>query len=102
VDLIAAGALKSGRLGGLIDLRDRALVTAQSQLDDIAAGLSSALSDNDRASTPVTGGYDLDITGLQPGNRIALSYKDSSGTDRKVTIIRVDVFSTPLGEYGNG
>ena len=90
VDLIAAGALKSGRLGGLIDLRDRALVTAQSQLDDIAAGLSSALSDNDRASTPVTGGYDLDITGLQPGNRIALSYKDSSGTDHKVTIIRVE------------
>ncbi len=90
LDLIAAGALKSGRLGGLIDLRDRALVSAQSQLDDIAAGISSALSDNDRASSAVTGGYDLDLTGLQPGNRIALSYKDSSGVDHKVTIIRVE------------
>ena len=90
VDLIAAGALKSGRLGGLIDLRDRALVSAQSQLDDIAAGLSSALSDTDRASTAVTGGYDLDLTGLQSGNRIALTYKDSAGADHKVTIIRVE------------
>lgn len=90
LDLIAAGALKSGRLGGLIDLRDRALVSAQSQLDDIAAGFSSALSDNDRASSAVTGGFDLDLTGLQPGNRISLSYKDSSGVDHKVTIIRVE------------
>lgn len=90
VDLIAAGALKSGRLGGLIDLRDRALVAAQSQLDDIAAGLSSALSDNDRVPTAVTGGYDLDLTGLQSGNRITLSYKDALGADHKVTIIRVE------------
>ena len=90
VDLLAAGALKSGRLGGLIDLRDRALVAAQSQLDDIAAGLSSALSDTDRAPTSVTGGYDLDLTGLQSGNRISLTYKDSAGVDHKVTIIRVE------------
>jgi flagellar hook-associated protein 1 FlgK len=47
IDLIAAGAFKTGRLGGLIDARDRTLVAAQAQLDDIAAGLASALSDTD-------------------------------------------------------
>lgn len=82
--------MKSGRFGGLIDLRDGALVAAQSQLDDIAAGLSSALSDTDRVSTAVAGGYDLDLTGLLSGNRITLSYKDASGADHKVTIIRVE------------
>jgi len=90
VDLIAAGAIKSGRLAGLIDARDHVLVAAQAQLDDIAAGLSSALSDTDRASTAVPGGQELDLTGWQPGNRIKLTYRDSSGVDHKVTIIRVE------------
>ena len=51
IDLIAAGAFKTGRIGGLLDIRDRTLVSAQAQLDDIAAGLSSALSDTDRSGT---------------------------------------------------
>ena len=90
IDLIAAGAFKTGRIGGLLDIRDRTLVSAQAQLDDIAAGLSSALSDTDRSGTSVPGGYDLDISGLQSGNRIKLSYRDSSGVEHKVTIVRVE------------
>lgn len=90
IDLIAAGALKTGRLGGLIDARDRTLVAAQAQLDDIAAGLASALSDTDRSGTAVAGGFDLDVNGLQSGNRIKLTYRDSSGVDHKVTIVRVE------------
>ena len=90
IDLIAAGAFKTGRLGGLIDARDRTLVAAQAQLDDIAAGLASALSDTDRSGTAVAGGFDLDVNGLQPGNRIKLTYRDSSGVDHKVTIVRVE------------
>ena len=97
VDLIASGALKNGRIGGLIDLRDNLLVKAQAQIDDIAAGLASALSDTDVASTPVTGGFDLDISGLQSGNSIALSYVDSAGKSHKVSIIRVeDATKLPL------
>lgn len=90
IDLIATGAIKTGRLGGLIDARDRTLVAAQAQLDDIAAGLSSALSDTDRPGTTVAGGYDLDVNGLQSGNRIKLTYRDSSGIEHKVTIVRVE------------
>ena len=90
IDLIAAGAFKTGRIGGLLDIRDRTLVSAQAQLDDIAAGLSSALSDTDRSGTSVPGGYDLDVSGLQSGNRIKLSYRDSSGVEHKVTIVRVE------------
>lgn len=90
IDLIATGAIKTGRLGGLIDARDRTLVAAQAQLDDIAAGLSSALSDTDRPGTTVAGGYDLDVNGLQSGNRIKLTYRDSFGIEHKVTIVRVE------------
>ena len=45
---------------------------------------------NDRTGTAVAGGYDLDVSGLQSGNCIKLSYRDSSGVDHKVTIIRVE------------
>lgn len=90
IDLIATGALKNGSIGGLIDLRDRMLVSAQSQIDDIAAGLSSALSDNEIQSTDVGGGKDISLAGLLSGNRLSLSYKDAQGQSHKITIIRVD------------
>lgn len=90
VDLIAANGIRGGEIAGLIELRDKTLVQAQAQIDDFAANLSSAFSDRAVVSATVAGGQEIDLNGLQPGNKIKLTYVDSGGVTRKVTIIRVD------------
>ncbi|MDK9696714.1 MAG: flagellar hook-associated protein FlgK [Siculibacillus sp.] len=95
VDLISSGALRSGSLAALVELRDVTLVQAQAQLDDIAAGLAEAMSNHTvegtAASSGAAEGFDLDLTGLQSGNRVTLTHRDvASGEDRTVTFIRVD------------
>ncbi|MFM8700353.1 MAG: flagellar hook-associated protein FlgK [Hyphomicrobiales bacterium] len=90
IDLIAANAIRSGEIAGLIELRDKTLVEAQMQIDDFAAAFSSALSDRAVSSAVVGGGTEIDLTGLQAGNKVRLTYVDTGGVTRKVTIIRVD------------
>ena len=90
IDLIAANGIRGGEIAGLIELRDKTLVAAQAQIDDFAANLSSAFSDRAVTSATVTGGQEIDLAGLQAGNKIRLTYVDSGGVTRKVTIIRVD------------
>ena len=90
IDLIAANGIRGGEIAGLIELRDKTLVAAQAQIDDFAANLSSAFSDRAVTSATVTGGQEIDLAGLQAGNKIKLTYVDSGGVTRKVTIIRVD------------
>ena len=51
-DLIAGGALQSGEIAGYVNMRDKVLVQAQGQLDEIAAQMSSALSDTTTAGLP--------------------------------------------------
>jgi flagellar hook-associated protein 1 FlgK len=89
-DLIACGALQSGEIAGYVNMRDKVLVQAQSQLDEIAAQMSSALSDTTTAGTAVTGGFDVDIGGLSNGNNIQLSYTDASNVQHNLTIVRID------------
>lgn len=94
VDLIAANAFGSGKIGALVEMRDHILVDAQAQVDQVAAGLASALSDHTAAGTPATSGsqqgFDADVGSLLPGNKVQLSYTDNTGTKHNVTIIRVD------------
>jgi len=99
IDLIQSGILNSGRMGALIDLRDNILVDAQAQLDEMAHGLSMALSSKAIAGTPVTSGtqlgFDIDTTDLLSGNTISLSYTTTPpGSTQNVTIVRVDDPST--------
>lgn len=94
-DLIANGVLKSGRLGGLVALRDDILVKTQSQLDELAHGLALSFSNTTVAGTAATAGaqqgFDIDTAGLQPGNSITLTYTATPpGTPQTVTIVRVD------------
>ncbi len=99
IDLLSGGGTIGGQLGGLVDLRDTILPSAQSQLDDIAAGLSQSLSNRSVPSTTVAGGLSIDTTGIQSGNRLSLSYTDSAGNARKVAIIRVeDASKLPLAD----
>ena len=70
---------------------------AQAQVDQFAASMSSALSDKTTAGTAAPAsvlpqaGYDLDLTGLQSGNVIHVTYKDNTtGITHNLSIVRVD------------
>ena len=45
LDLIASGSISSGQIGADLTLRDQTLVQAQTQIDQLAASMASALSD---------------------------------------------------------
>lgn len=68
---------------------------AQTQLDALAAGMASALSDKTTAGTAATSGlqngFDIDIGGMSAGNKITINYTDSlTQTPRTISLIRVD------------
>jgi flagellar hook-associated protein 1 len=100
-DLVATSALSSGRISADLQLRDTTLVQAQSQVDQLAASLSSTLSDQTTAGTAVAvtpqttvapqAGFNLNLSNVLPGNSINLTYTDvANGTQHQVTVERVD------------
>ncbi len=95
VDLLQANAIRSGEIAALVEMRDHVLVEAQAQVDHLAAAMASALSDATVGGSAVTSGaqqgFDIDTAGMQPGNKIHLSYTDATtGQQHRVTIVRVD------------
>jgi len=94
IDLVASGEIRSGQIAAYLNMRDNTLVQAQGQLDEIAAQMSTALSNTTTAGTAVTSGsqagFDTDIGGLSAGNTIQLTYTDSSNVQHNVTVVRVD------------
>ncbi|HEX5212005.1 MAG TPA: flagellar hook-associated protein FlgK [Pseudolabrys sp.] len=93
-DLVATGGIQSGEIAGYLNMRDNVLVQAQTQLDQIAAQMSSALSDTTTPATAVTvgpqTGFDADISGMSNGSTIKLSYTDAINVQHNITIVRVD------------
>lgn len=95
MDLIASGAIRSGAIAAYIELRDSTLVQAQAQIDQLAAAMASSLSDKTTPGTALPAGppdgYDLDLSGLQAGNVVHLTYKDNiTGVTHNLSIVRVD------------
>lgn len=95
LDLIQTKSIRSGELAAYIELRDSSLVQAQTQLDQLAAAMASALSDRTTAGAAATvgaqTGFDIDLAGLQSGNTISLTYTDTAGpTQHRITLVRVD------------
>jgi len=95
IDLIQAHAIRSGTIAGYLQMRDQDLVQAQNQLDALAAGMASALSDKTTAGSPVSAlpqtGFDVDIGGLSAGNTITVHYTDTlTNTPHTITLMRVD------------
>jgi flagellar hook-associated protein 1 FlgK len=96
VDLVADKAINSGKIAAYLEMRDQVLVQAQSQLDQIAAGMASALSDTTTDGNPISvsatqSGFDVDLTNLQNGNSVQVTYTDNaSGKQKTLTLIRVD------------
>ena len=94
VDLSATNAISSGQIAADVQLRDNTLVQAQTQVDQLAASVSSAVSDTTTAGTPVTSGsqsgFSLDLTNLQPGNTINLTYTNTAtNQQQQVSIVAV-------------
>jgi flagellar hook-associated protein 1 FlgK len=94
IDLISAGAIQSGEIATYLQMRDKILPQAQTQLDEFAAQMSQALSDQTIPGTPATAlpqtGFSVDTTPLQPGNIIHLSYTDALNVSHAISVVRVD------------
>jgi flagellar hook-associated protein 1 FlgK len=102
IDVIANNVISSGRIAADIQLRDQSLVQAQNQVDQLAATLSSSLSDITTPGTAVTpsaslSGFTVDLSNVQPGNTINLTYTNSAGQQQAVQIVAVnDSSALPL------
>lgn len=95
IDLVATGSIRSGQIAAYLQMRDQDLVQTQTQLDEMAAAMSRALSDKTVAGTAATSGaqsgFDVDLASLQAGNTVNLSYVDATtGQTKKITFMKVD------------
>jgi len=90
IDLVTQGVLQGGELAGLVTLRDKTLVEAQAQLDEIAAGLAQAFStvskQGEVTEVGAARGLTLDITNMAPGNDIQFTYSQN-GIDKRVRVV---------------
>jgi flagellar hook-associated protein 1 len=105
-DMVANNAISSGQIAADLKLRDQTLVQAQTQVDQMAATLSSSLSDQTTAGTAVAGppaGFDLNAANVLPGNTINLTYTDSAtNTQHQISIVNVtDPTALPLKNAPN-
>jgi len=105
IDLVKQNVLQSGELKGLIDLRDNSLVQAQDQLDSVAAGLAQAFSTNETdgtsASSGTATGLSVDLSNVQSGNELDLTYS-VGGVSQSVRVVRVDDASKLPLDYTTG
>ena len=106
VDMIGTNSISSGQIAADVTLRDKTLVQAQVQVDQLAASMSSALSDKTTAGTAVIGppaGFSLDVSNVLPGNTISLTYTDkATNTQHQVSIVNVtDPAALPLKNAPN-
>ncbi|HWX05991.1 MAG TPA: flagellar hook-associated protein FlgK [Bradyrhizobium sp.] len=108
IDLVANNSITSGQIAADLTLRDKTLVQAQTQVDQLAASMASALSDKTTAGTAAPAalapkaGFDVDLSNVLPGNSVNLTYTDAAtNTKHQVTIVRVDdPTALPLSNAG--
>ncbi len=109
IDMIATNSISSGQIAADLMLRDKTLVQAQVQVDQLAASMASALSDKTTAGTAAPAalapkaGFDLDLSSLLSGNTINLTYTDTAtNTQHQLSIVRVDdPAALPLSNAGS-
>ena len=93
-DLIANKSIQSGQIAAYLEMRDQVLPQAQSQIDELAAQMSQALSDKTTSGTAASSGsqtgFNVDVGGVLPGNSVQVTYTDASSVQHTVTIVRVD------------
>ena len=90
-DLIATSSIQSGQIGAYVQMRDKILPQAQTQLDEMANQMSQALSNQTTAGTAVTSGsqagFSVNTASLLPGNTVQLTYTDAQNQQHTVTIV---------------
>jgi flagellar hook-associated protein 1 FlgK len=107
MDVISNNVISSGRIAADLTLRDTTLVQAQSQVDQLAATMSSALSDQTTAGTAVSSGtqngFSLNVANMQPGNTINLTVtNNTTNTKQQIQIVNVtDPTALPLPNATN-
>jgi flagellar hook-associated protein 1 FlgK len=93
IDVVANNVLGSGQIAADLKLRDQTLVQAQTQVDQLAASISSSLSNQTTAGTAVTGppaGFSVNTSNVLPGNTINLTYTNSAtNTQQQISIVNV-------------
>ncbi|MCP3477218.1 flagellar hook-associated protein FlgK [Bradyrhizobium sp. CCGUVB1N3] len=106
IDVVANNVVSSGQIAADLKLRDQTLVQAQTQVDQLAATMASAMSDKTTAGTAVAGppsGFAVDISNTAPGNSVNLTYTDTAtNTQRQIAIVNVaDPAALPLQNATN-
>jgi flagellar hook-associated protein 1 len=106
IDVVANNVVSSGQIAADLKLRDQTLVQAQTQIDQLAATMASAMSDKTSAGTAVAGppsGFTVDLANAAPGNSVNLTYTDAAtNTQRQITIVNVtDPAALPLQNATN-
>ncbi len=97
VDVIGQGMIRSGEIAALIEMRDKVLVEAQAQVDELAASLATALSNRtvtgavSAAATPVA---TIDLNALQPGNVFTLGVTNG-GTSQTYSFVSTTAGGLP-------
>jgi flagellar hook-associated protein 1 FlgK len=91
IDVVQQNMLRSGELAGLIELRDKTLVEAQDQLDEIAAGLALAMSSvkvpGEAVTVGAAAGFEIDLASLaNRGDDFTLDYT-VGGVRRSLQVI---------------
>ena len=95
LDVVSNNVISSGQIAADLQLRDTTLVQAQAQVDQLAATLSSSLSDQTTQGTAVTptastSGFTLDLSNVQAGNTVNLTYTNPAGVQQQVQIVAID------------
>src|SRR5580692_10393055 len=102
LDVVANNVISSGQIAADLTLRDTTLVQAQAQVDQMAATLSSSLSDQTTAGTAVTSGsqsgFGVSTANMLAGNTINLSVTNTAtNTQQQIQIVNVtDPTALPL------
>jgi flagellar hook-associated protein 1 len=105
-DMVANNTITSGKIAADLKLRDQTLVQAQTQVDQLAASMSSALSDTTTAGTAIAGppsGFSVSTSNMLAGNTINLTVTNSAtNTQQQISIVNVtDPTALPLQNAAN-
>jgi len=98
LDVLDQKIIQSGRLAGLVEIRDTTLPQVQAQLDTIAAAVTQALNtDVDKSARDgAISGVDLDVSNMASGDSLAFSFTQS-GKTHDVRVVNVtDASKLPM------
>jgi flagellar hook-associated protein 1 len=105
-DMVANNTITSGKIAADLKLRDQTLVQAETQVDQLAASMSSAVSNTTTAGTAIAGppsGLSVSTSNMLAGNTINLTVTNSAtNTQQQISIVNVtDPTALPLQNAAN-